>query len=393
MFFSYHISLVEAVLLSVGAAAAVVAVGYATLRSLSIARTRRFCDEAEARENAVLEPVSVIVYSQDEADALEMLLRDIIGQEYPAPMEVIVVNEGENSEVRDVVETLRIGYPGIYLTHTPDGARNLSRKKLALTLGIKAARYDTVVLTCVGAQIRSPRWLQGMMRHFGKDTPVEVVIGFAAQMADDDIGRGSRCRAFDTAFGAARWLGAAIAGHPFRASEYNLAYRREAFFRNKGFSRSLNLHFGDDDIFISEIAHGANTAVELGEESIVGLLAHDYSYALKRAGMRHVFTESHIRRRPRLWATLAALGTPVSLACCVSALIMNPYNGFVVALASAVLLLLIAGVTAGWRRLLRALDLRVLGGSIFPLAVGYPARRLLLRLRARFSRQKRYTWD
>lgn len=53
----------------------------------------------------------MIVYSQDEADALEMLLRDIIGQEYPAPMEVIVVNEGENSEVRDVVETLRIGYP------------------------------------------------------------------------------------------------------------------------------------------------------------------------------------------------------------------------------------------------------------------------------------------
>lgn len=162
-------------------------------------------------------------------------------------------------------------------------------------------------------------------------------------------------------FRSGPWLGAAIAGHPFRASEYNLAYRREAFFRNKGFSRSLNLHFGDDDIFISEIAHGANTAVELGEESIVGLLAHDYSYALKRAGMRHVFTESHIRRRPRLWATLAALGTPVSLACCVSALIMNPYNGFVVALASAVLLLLIAGVTAGWRRLLRALDLRVLG--------------------------------
>ena len=172
-----------------------------------------------------------------------------------------------------------------------------------------------------------------------------------------------------------------------------MAYRRDTFFRNKGFSRSLNLHFGDDDIFISEIANSANTAVELGDESILGVLAHNYSHALRLSAMRHLFTESHIRRRPRLWSMLAALCVPVSVGCLAAAVAMCPANGFVVALAAAVLIALVAGVTAGWRSVLRSLCMRRLGPSIFPLAIGYPLRRLMLRVRARFSKQKRYTWD
>lgn len=393
MYFSLNIGLIVMVLLSAAGAAAAVACAYAGVQSLRLSRTRRFCDRIERCDDGGYEPVSVIIYSQDEAEALEVLLRDVLAQDYPAPMEVIVVNEGESTDVRDTVGMLQAAHHNLYLTHTPDGARNLSRKKLALTLGVKAARHATVVVTAVGAHIRTDRWLRGMMRHFSADSPVEVVIGFAAQMPDADEGRGARCRAFDSAVGAARWLGAAIAGHPFRASEFNVAYRREAFFRNKGFSRSLNLHFGDDDIFISEIANGGNTAVELGDESIVGVLSHDYSHALRLSAVRHLFTEGHIRRRPRVWSTLAALCVPVSTGCVVAAVACEPANGFVVAVGAAVLVALVAEVTAGWRSVLRSLCMRVLGASIFPLALGYPLRRAMLRVRARFIKQKRYTWD
>lgn len=393
MYFDFNIQPIIIVLLSAAAVAAAVACVYVAVQSLRLSRTRRFCDSIERGEECGYEPVSVIIYSQDEAEALEALLRDVLAQDYPAPMEVIVVNEGESSDVRDTVGMLQAAHRNLYLTHTPDGARNLSRKKLAITLGVKAARHATVVVTAVGAQIRTDRWLRGMMRHFSPDSPVEVVIGYAAQMPDADDGRGSRCRAFDSAVGAARWLGAAIAGHPFRASEFNVAYRRETFFRNKGFSRSLNLHFGDDDIFISEIATGANTAVELGDESIVGVLSHNYSHALRLSAIRHIFTESHIRRRPRVWSMLAAMCVPASVACVAAAMVCEPANGFVVAAGAVVVIALVAGVTVGWRSVQRSLCMRVLGASIFPLALGYPLRRAMLRVRARFSKQKRYTWD
>ena len=120
------------------------------VQSRRIARARHFCDIAESDDSdMVYEPVSVVVYSQDEAEALDKLLRDILTQDYPADMEVIVVNEGESSDVRDVVDMLKNEYPGLYLTNTPDGARNLSRKKLALTLGVKAARHSVVVHTAI----------------------------------------------------------------------------------------------------------------------------------------------------------------------------------------------------------------------------------------------------
>ncbi|MDE6287113.1 MAG: hypothetical protein K2L99_08995, partial [Muribaculaceae bacterium] len=327
------------------------------------------------------------------AEAREALLVSVLSQDYPAPGEVVVVNEGDSTEIRDLVTRLQITYPNLYLTFTPDGAHSLSRKKLALTLGIKAARYDTVVHTAVGARIRSDKWLRSMMRHFARGGEVEVVIGYAAAMPDDDTAGGARCRAFDATMDAARWFGAAVAGQPFRASEYNVAYRREAFFRNKGFSRSLNLHFGDDDIFISEIAHEGNTAVELSDNSIVGVISPDYSRASRQASLRRVFTEGHIGRRPRVWRTVAAACVPASFAALVAAVCLDAGNAFVIALAVGILALLAGTITVTWRSAMWALNLRVLGSSIFPLALTYIMRRAVLRLRARFGHHKRYTWD
>ena len=51
-----------------------------------------------------------------------------------------MVNEGESAAVTDVVSTMQLTHRNLYLTCTPDGVRNLSRKKLAITLGIKATR-------------------------------------------------------------------------------------------------------------------------------------------------------------------------------------------------------------------------------------------------------------
>ncbi|MDE6270008.1 MAG: hypothetical protein K2M12_04025, partial [Muribaculaceae bacterium] len=51
------------------------------------------------------------------------------------------------------------------------------------------------------------------------------------------------------------------------------------------------------------------------------------------------------------------------------------------------------GLIGYWRRAMLALDIRMLGVSILPLAATYWLRRLVLRLRACFGRHKHYTWD
>lgn len=59
-----------------------------------------------------------------------------------------------------------------------------------------------------------------------------------------------------------RYLGLALAGKPYMGIGRNLAYRKELFYQQKGFSAHLNLQRGDDDLFINHVATSENTRVE-----------------------------------------------------------------------------------------------------------------------------------
>lgn len=353
---------------------------------------RRADNERRDKSDAEYVPASVVVYSQGDAEALESMLKVLLNQEYPAAYEVVVVNEGESSDIRDTVAMLRAGHNNLYLTFTPEGVVNLSRKKLALTLGIKAARYDVVVLTTTAATIESPLWLRRMMRQFGKDGGADIVLGFAYVEPGEDDAMGRRRRAFDYVADSVRWLGAAVAGNPFRGTEYNIAYRKKAFLDNKGFSRSLNLHYGDDDIFVSEIVRGRKVAVELSEESMVRLNHGNHPRVFTERMLRRVFTESFIRRRPRF--LMPAMGwlqiTAVISAATAAAM---EYPNMQAAVAAAALLLLMCAVDIiAWYPAHKALKSRPLRFTLPWFTITYPLRRIGRGIRSRLSKQKKYTW-
>lgn len=394
MYFSFIDSPIVLSLLGAALLCVLLIVLYYIFRVLSVVKYRERSDrERPDKPDSDYLPASIVIYSQGDAEHLHEMLGVILNQDYPAPYEVIVVNEGESSDVRDTVSMLRSRYSNLYLTFTPEGVVNLSRKKLALTLGIKASRYDTVVLTTTAAIIESPLWLKRMMFRFEPRAATEIVMGYACVDPDEDEEYGRRRRAFDFVADSVRWLGVAIAGKPFRGSEYNLAYKKEVFLRNKGFARSLNLHFGDDDIFISEVANGRNTAVELSEDSIVRVRQGNNPRLFTERMVRHLFTESFIRRRPRVLAPLVSWLQIVTIACAVAAGVMG-YPDMMAAIVGAVIVLamLIVDIVV-WRRAMIALKSRPLMFSLPWLTVTQPLRALGRRMMSRMSKQKKYTWD
>ncbi len=293
--------------------------------------------------------VSVIVFSEDDAENLEVLLPQILEQDYPGRFEVIVVNDGAVSSTKDVIARLERRYSNLYMTFTPMESRSLSRKKLAITLGIKAARYEVVVLTTGDCRIESPTWLSTMCRHFADGK--EVVIGYAAQLIPDGVANPhKRLHAFDSVRTAVEYLSWAIAGRPFRGIGHNLAYRRALFFKNKGFSRSLNLKFGDDDIFINEVTDSHNTYVELSTASIVEVLDKYPDLSHKSNKLRYAFTSRHIRTSARLffgscslfWWLMLGLTVAVSIVGLPS---LIPFIVSVVLLLTTIIILMTA-----WRR-------------------------------------------
>lgn len=346
----------------------------------------------DAASGTALSDASVIVFAHDDYNALADLLPQILLQDYPGEFEVIVVNDGDSPEVRDVVSGLMNSHRNLYYTSAPDGARNLSRKKLALTLGVKAAKYPVVVNTTSSAQITSDRWLQSIMRHFEPDGAVDVVIGFAAAPPYDDRAFGSRARSFDSTVDALGWVAPALTGHPWRGSEHNLAYRRDLFFRNKGFSRHLNLRDGDDDIFVSEIAAGFNTVVELSDESVVSVPGDNTPRTFKERMARRRFTKRFIPTHPAIAGTVATIAyflAPLPLAASLFFGELSPF-GWCLFIAIG-----LAWYFTGWlwNPALRTLRGRRLRFSTPLWAWSRPFRVSGRTVRSVFSRSKRYTWE
>ncbi len=211
-----------------------------------------------------LPPVSVIICAREESENLRRNLTAVLEQDYPQ-FEVIVINDGNTDESEDYLTLLEEKYPHLYHSFVPDSSRYISRKKLAVTLGIKASKHDWLVFTDADCQPQSNQWLRLMARNFTSRT--QVVLGYSGY----ERGKGwlHKRACFDNLFTSMRYLGFALARSPYMGIGRNMAYRKELFYQQKGFSAHLNLQRGHDDLFINHIATADNTRVETDADATV----------------------------------------------------------------------------------------------------------------------------
>ena len=343
-------------------------------------------------DNSSYPPLSVIVYSEDDAANLEILLPQILEQDYPAPFEVIVVNDGQVDATKDVIARLEQRYTNLYMTFTPLESRALSRKKLALTLGIKAAKYSIVVNTSGSCQVPSPLWLRSIGSCFAPST--EVVIAYAAPCSMDETPHPRRrLHAFDQVRDSIEWLSWAIAGRPYRGSCHNIAYRRELFFRNKGFSRSLDLKWGDDDVFVSEVAHSNNTAVQLSQASMLLEVQSAPAAAHRIEKLRRNYTASRLNHHARLffstcsWAWWILFGTAIALGYFGWPSVIPAAAAAVVTIATWLVIMI------SWKRTSLALWSRPLFLTVPWFMFIHPLYTFYYNLKGRGSRGSNLTWE
>lgn len=208
-------------------------------------------------------PVSVIICAKDEADNLRRFLPFILEQEYPH-YEVIVINDGSTDDTEVLLNDLSLLYSNLRTTFVPVGANNLSTKKLGLTLGVKAAKYDLLLFTDADCLPEDKTWIARMARNFTPGT--DFVLGYGAYLHKN--GLLNRLITFDTLFIGLQYMGMALARKPYMGVGRNLAYRKEVFFAQKGFASTLHLPAGDDDLMVNKAATPTNTRIEIAPESI-----------------------------------------------------------------------------------------------------------------------------
>lgn len=199
-------------------------------------------------------PVSVIICARDETENLEHFLPLVLEQDYP-DYEVIVVNDGASEETDMLLARLKQLYPHLRDTYTPETTDVISRKKLGLTIGIKAAKNELLLFTDADCRPASANWITEMAARFDSNT--EFVLGYGGYAPRNTLL--SRLISYDTLTIAIQYLGFAYCGKPYMGVGRNLAYRRSTFFAHKGFAGSLHIASGDDDLLVNRLANGKNT--------------------------------------------------------------------------------------------------------------------------------------
>lgn len=237
-------------------------------------------------------PVSIVVYSCNDADNLEQFLPKILHQNY-SKFEVIVVNDGSTDDTKDVLKKFAEQYPQLYYTTIPEDAKNHSRRKLAMSVGIKAAKHDWIITTEANCEVAGEEWIATIARNFTPST--DVVLLYST--FNFEKSRFSAFRSLNNLFFGLRYLGMAAKGRPFMGIRRNLAYRKELYFRNRGgFSGHLYLKDGDDDIFINKIARKENTRIEIAPESITKSHYYDIDDAWKDFKLSYAITSAYLER-------------------------------------------------------------------------------------------------
>lgn len=364
----------------------------------SVSRAASVDDSEDRGDDALLPGVSVIVCAEDDARNLETLLPAILTQDYPGPFEVIVVNDGALPATKEVIARLEEKYSNLYMTFTPLESRSLSRRKLALTLGIKAARHEVVVLTTGNSRVLSDQWLRLMARHFAKGK--EVVIGYAAPVpavdpnTDEPVKESwKRLHAFDVVRTAVEYLSWGLAGRPYRATCHNLAYRRSVFFRNKGFSRTLHLKYGDDDLFVNEVANRDNTAVEVSQGSIVEVPEFQPQAAHKVSKLRYGYTAGKLRTGARFFFGSCSLAWWCFVGCCIALAIVGLPSLVPLITAAVFYIALSLILSFAWRSTSRALHSRSLLLTVPWFMTFEPLYNLWYRIKGFMKRGSNLSWS
>jgi glycosyltransferase involved in cell wall biosynthesis len=205
------------------------------------------------------EGVTVVICAHNEISNLKTLIPKLFEQDYPL-FDVMIVNDRSTDSTKRLLEKMMENFPklrSVTIKYTPP---HVTAKKYALTLGIKVAKYDVILLTDADCLPESNQWIRKMtdpVRNEGKT----FAVGYSGY--EQKTGFLNNWIQFETLLTALYYMSFGLWKRPFMAVGRNLCYRRSFFMEVKAFKNLWHLEGGDDDLFVNLYTSGANTTIVL----------------------------------------------------------------------------------------------------------------------------------
>ena len=218
-------------------------------------RKQTSCDTA-------LPPVSVVLTARNDAAWLKENLVYLLEQDYP-DFEVVVVDYLSSDDTEFVLKLLKDYYQHLKVVPFREDVNLFQGKKYPLSIGIKSAKNDILMLADPDCTPKNLHWLRGMVKGYqtesGKSSSTQMVLGYCGVKRSKTL---LGClQQYDALSYGAQYLGSALLGHPYTGSGRNLSYRRSFFFSQGAFIRHYDVADGSDDLFVYQNADRHNTAI------------------------------------------------------------------------------------------------------------------------------------
>lgn len=206
-------------------------------------------------------PVSMVITSNNQFSDLRENLQNFVSQDYPE-YEVLVVVDNSDDGTDEFLKDFSRQSTKLHVVELKQKLNWFSGRKFALSLGIKSAKHEVIVLTDPTCRPASGTWLKEIINTRQGDD--KIVMGYAGFRTKSSINKWLRFTAF---YDALFYLSMALGGKPFKASGKNLSYSKSMFFASKGFSSHYAINAGDDELFVNKTASGKNTVVAVTPDS------------------------------------------------------------------------------------------------------------------------------
>jgi glycosyltransferase involved in cell wall biosynthesis len=224
-------------------------------------------------------PISVIVCAKNEEENVRTLIPLLVEQDYPQ-FEIVLIDDASIDNTLEIFEEFEKLHSNIKLVKVENNEAFWGNKKYALTLGIKAAKHEYLLFTDADCVPSSRDWIANMSSQFTVEKT--IVLGYGAY---EKIGGSflNKIIRFETLLTATQFFSWAKLGKPYMGIGRNLAYKREEFFKVRGFMDHMKIRSGDDDLFINQAAEKKNTTV--------CYLPDSFTYSKPKTSFKEWFTQ------------------------------------------------------------------------------------------------------
>jgi len=249
-------------------------------------------EAAELNEHKL--PVSIIICAKNEADNLTEFLPKILSQNYPE-FEVVVVNDCSWDNTEDVIREYKDIFPNLKSIVVKEDPYYKHGKKFALMVGIKGAKHEHLLFTDADCVPESENWIEEMMKGFSHNK--EIVIGYGPYQKQK--GFINKLIRYDSFFIAINYLSAGIKNSAYMGVGRNMAYKKDLFFKVKGFANHYHLLSGDDDLFVNQAANSLNTSVVISPNSFTYSIPKQNFKDWCTQKMRHLTTSPYYNSKTK----------------------------------------------------------------------------------------------